>query len=204
MYKDYGFQSSIPPHTHSYLFDPIRKILDPEKNKKILDVGCGNGWLALALIKEEFDVYGIDASPSGIEIANKQAPGRFFVQDINDEQIPIPLRGIPFDTIISTEVIEHLYSPLKYLEFCRRIIEPQKGEIIISTPFHGYIKNLALSATGKMDKHFTVLWEGGHIKFWSRATLEKAMEMTGFTPKQFVGCGRVPFLWKSMVIKAAV
>jgi hypothetical protein len=37
----------------------------------------------------------------------------------------------------------------------------------VSTPYHGYHKNLGLALSGKMDAHFTALWEGGHIKFFS-------------------------------------
>jgi 2-polyprenyl-6-hydroxyphenyl methylase/3-demethylubiquinone-9 3-methyltransferase len=59
-----------------------------------------------------------------------------------------------------------------------------------------------LATTGKMDQHFTVLWDHGHIKFWSRKTLERALHEVGFQVTQFKGAARIPFFWKSMVIKA--
>lgn len=204
MYQDYGFQTSIPSHTHAYLFEPIKDLLNKEKNTSILDVGCGNGWLANALLHEGFNVYGIDASPSGIAIAKQSHPERFHVQDISSDYLPDAIKEIPFDTIISTEVIEHLYSPRQYLDFCYRVLEPQGGELILSTPYHGYLKNLVLAVTGKMDDHFTALWEGGDIKFWSKKTLEEGLRKSAFDPVDFVGCGRLPYLWKSMVVKAQV
>jgi len=36
-----------------------------------------------------------------------------------------------------------------------------------------------------MDRHFTVLWDHGHIKFWSRKTLTQALQETGFTSIAF-------------------
>ena len=60
------------------------------------------------------------------------------------------------------------------------------GEMIISTPYHGYLKNLALAITGKFDRHFTVLWDGGHIKFWSVKTLTKLLNEFGFEVVEFV------------------
>jgi len=78
------------------------------------------------------------------------------------------------------------------------------GEIIISTPYHGYLKNVVLSVSGKMDNHFTANWGGGHIKFFSRKTLSTLLESEGFTVTDFRGCGRLPYLWKSMVIKATI
>ena len=53
-----------------------------------------------------------------------------------------------------------------------------------------------------MDQHFTVLWDHGHIKFWSRKTLQQALTEIGFTNFEFAGSGRIPYVWKSMVIKA--
>ncbi len=127
------------------------------------------------------------------------------MQDLSSENLPLELQNIKFDTIISTEVIEHLYAPRKYLEFCKNVLlKNGGGEIVISTPYHGYLKNLVMAATGKMDNHFTVLWDGGHIKFWSRKTLTQLLEEFGFEVMQFKGSGRFPLLWKSMFIKAKI
>ena len=76
--------------------------------------------------------------------------------------------------------------------------------MIISTPYHGYIKNLALAVTGKLDDHFTALWDGGHIKFWSVKTLSRLLEEHGFLVVEFKGSGRTPYLWKSMLLRAKI
>ena len=64
------------------------------------------------------------------------------------------------------------------------------------------LKNLAIAITGNFDKHFTVLWDGGHIKFWSVDTLTQLLKESGFEVVEFKGSGRLPFLWKSMFIIA--
>jgi 2-polyprenyl-3-methyl-5-hydroxy-6-metoxy-1,4-benzoquinol methylase len=152
-----------------------------------------------------YDVYGTDASESGIAIAKTKYPERFFIQDLSKDDLPEEINNIVFDTIISTEVIEHIYSPKEYFEFCKKVLSKANlGELILSTPYHGYLKNLFLALTGKMESHFTVLWEGGHIKFWSRKTLTKALNESGFEVVDFKGSGRFPLLWKSMIIKASL
>jgi 2-polyprenyl-3-methyl-5-hydroxy-6-metoxy-1,4-benzoquinol methylase len=204
-YKDYGYANGTYSHVHRYILQPLLDILSKKDNRLILDIGCGNGWLCNHLIKLGYNAYGIDASESGITVARQDNPERFFLQEIMDNELPKALNGIPFNTIISTEVIEHLYGPRDYFSMCRNILRKAGGgELIITTPYHGYLKNLALSLSGRMDKHFTVLWDGGHIKFWSKKTLFHVLEEQGFTNIQFVGCGRIPWLWKSMMIQASI
>ena len=41
---------------------------------RILDLGCGNGWLTNYLISQGFDAYGTDASASGIAVARQKNP----------------------------------------------------------------------------------------------------------------------------------
>ena len=74
------------------------------------------------------------------------------------------------------------------------------GRFICTTPYHGYLKNLAISLTNKWDDHITPFWDGGHIKFWSRKTLGRLLTEAGFTNLQFRGAGRLPYLWMSMVM----
>ena len=71
---------------------------------------------------------------------------------------------------------------------------------MVSTPYHGWLKNVAIAVFNKWDAHHTLFWDGGHIKFWSRATLSKLLEEVGFEVIGFHGCGRAPYLWESMII----
>ena len=203
-YKDYGWSEGAT-HAHDYLYKDLKVLIGDDKSRTILDVGCGNGEMANRLISEGFDVYGTDGAVTGIEVARKKNADRFFVQDINSAKLPNELQDKKFDLIISTEVIEHLYNPRGYIEFCKNVlIQNGGGEMIISTPYHGYLKNLALAITGKMDSHFTVLWDGGHIKFWSVKTLTKLLNEFGFDVVEFRGSGRLPYLWKSMFVRARI
>lgn len=205
-YPEYEFTENEFITTHNYLFEPTLELLSLEKNRFILDVGCGNGELVDFLIKNGFNVYGIDASQSGIKIAKLKNPNRVFLQDLTSDDLPPEISDIPFDTVISTEVVEHLYSPKQFMHFCKKVLSKSStsAEIIISTPYHGYFKNLFLSVTNRLEHHFTVLWEGGHIKFWSRDTLSTLLDIHGFEIVKFVGCGRIPYLWKSMIIKGSL
>jgi 2-polyprenyl-3-methyl-5-hydroxy-6-metoxy-1,4-benzoquinol methylase len=199
-YKDYGWTSSSP-RSSSYLFEDLKFLLASEKKSTILDVGCGNGDMANNLIDLGYDVVGIDASSSGIAAANLRNNNRFYIQDISSSSLPLGLPSSTFDVVISTEVIEHIYDPRSYLRLCKSALKPG-GRLVLSTPYHGYVKNCALAMTNKMDSHFTALWDGGHIKFWSVKTLTQALSECGFEVVEFRGSGRIPYLWKSMFLKA--
>jgi 2-polyprenyl-3-methyl-5-hydroxy-6-metoxy-1,4-benzoquinol methylase len=200
-YKDYGYSNNEIMHNFNYMLGPLLKMLSKDKNQCILDLGCGNGYLVNHLISLGYNAYGTDASAEGVAIARQANADRFFVQDLSTGELPTQLQHLSFDTIISTEVIEHLYDPAGFIDFCKQSLS-KNGEIILSTPYHGYLKNLVLSLTNKWDKHLSPTWLGGHIKMWSAKTLGGLLTDKGFTVTDFAGCGRMPYLWMSMIIKA--
>jgi SAM-dependent methyltransferase len=103
-----------------------------------------------------------------------------------------------FPAVISLEVVEHVYAPRDYARTLFDLVEPG-GIALVSTPYHGYWKNLALALTGRLDAHFTALWDHGHIKFWSVRTLGALLREAGFYEMRFLSIGRVPALAKSMI-----
>lgn len=196
--QNYGWQDTDLTEANHLLIPEIVKLL-PERRTRILDLGCGNGTLASALGKRGHDVVGVDASADGIELARKQFPGIRFETCSIYEDSACDIIGGGYDFVISMEVIEHLYWPRKLIETGYRTLAPG-GRMIITTPYHGYLKNLALSVCDAWDGHFTAGWDGGHIKFFSRNTLTGFMQDQGFNQIDFRGVGRAPGLWKSMIL----
>lgn len=114
---------------------------------------------------------------------------------------PLAERFGSFEVVISLEVIEHIYYPRKFVGSVYDLLRPG-GIIILSTPYRSYLKNLTLALAGKMDAHFTALWDGGHIKFWSVKTLAALLAEAGFIDITFRRAGRLPPLAKSMIAVA--
>ena len=165
--------------------------------QSICDLGCGNGHITGRLAALGYRVTGVDASASGIQIARRAYPGVEFVHALIDRDLNLG----QFDLVISSDVIEHLYRPADLLEAAVTQLKPG-GQILLGTPYHGYLKNLVLAATGKMDTHFSALHDGGHIKFFSVNTLSKLMRDHGFDDLSFTFYGRAPWLWKNMICHA--
>ena len=204
---DYRYKDAEPTHANGYLWPVVFKELERTlpasssvgQRRRILDLGCGNGATSRELVRRGYDVVGVDPSESGIAQAKLADPTSQLkvasaYEDLNAEF------GI-FDAVISLEVIEHVMWPRKFLDTVLATLSPG-GMAIISTPFHGYWKNLALAVSGKLDAHFTAMWDGGHIKFWSEKTLYNLLIERGFCAVRFRRVGRISPLAKSMIVIA--
>lgn len=205
MKKDYGW-TKPKTHAHEYLLPSIVAALrasDIDQKANILDAGCGGGYVDCEIWNAGYkNIYGFDAADSGIHIARtsyQEMQDHFAVHDAYEPVLPESFPYKSYDVVLSIEVIEHLYRPQSYLENIHSWLKPG-GYLILTTPYHGYLKNLAIALLNKYDRHVNVSWEGGHIKFYSFASISSQLESAGIPLVQFVGSGRVPFLWKSMII----
>lgn len=194
----YKWASADALEDHAYTLPAIRHLL-PDGVHTVLDVGCGNGYIASRLAEMGYSVVGVDASEEGVAIARNAHPNvRFEVCSAYDDLSHF-VENV--DLVVSSEVIEHLYRPKLFLDNVYKVLR-SGGHVILTTPYHGYLKNLALSLFDYWDKHHTVDWEGGHIKFFSERTLKKMLMDCGFQNVQYHNAGRIRWLWKSMVCRA--
>ena len=201
-HADFQFDTAAESHMHIRFMPHVFAFVDnPTRGTRVLDVGCGNGFLCGEFLKRGCEIVGIDSSVQGIELARKTYPtGRFELLEA-DSNILERLAEEPFDLVVSTEVVEHLYAPREWATGCFKALKPG-GHFICTTPYHGYLKNLGISLLGKWDTHANPLWDGGHIKLWSKKSLLALLTEVGFTNVQFRGAGRMPGLWMTMIAKA--
>lgn len=199
---NYGWDAAAAKGSQSYLSPPIVETLRGLKAVRILDLGCGNGALSHYLQSQGFSVVGCDADPGGIALALQGNSGAEF-RMVSIYDAPESLGETGFDAVISTEVIEHLFHPAALPRFAGAVLK-RGGHLIVTTPYHGYWKNLLICLAGKWDSHHTALWDGGHIKFWSRRSLSLLLQANGFKVVDFRGAGRVYGLWKSMILTARI
>jgi 2-polyprenyl-3-methyl-5-hydroxy-6-metoxy-1,4-benzoquinol methylase len=189
---------------HSVLLPVVLEILNNlrgnlNEKQSIFDLGCGNGSVANVIDQQGWHVTGVDPSIEGIKLANTNFPNLKLYNGSTYDNLMEKYGQFP--VLLSLEVIEHVYSPRDYAKKIFDLLQPG-GTAIISTPYHGYWKNLVLAISGKMDAHFHVLWDHGHIKFWSIKTLSKLLCETGFVDIYFKRVGRVPPIAKSMIVTA--
>jgi len=195
---EYRYKSTEATCSNKYLWPAVQKILSQnlKYKKRVFEIGCGNGATANMLSQLGYEVIGIDPSKTGVQVAKKEYPHiQFFEGDAHEG---LSKKYGIFPVVISLEVIEHCYYPRKFAKTFYDLLT-EDGIGIISTPYHGYLKYLAIAILGKMDNHLTALWDGGHVKFWSENTLTSLLKETGFRDISFVRVGRIPAFAKSMI-----
>jgi 2-polyprenyl-3-methyl-5-hydroxy-6-metoxy-1,4-benzoquinol methylase len=156
------------------------------KNKKILDVGCYNGWYSSFFKNNNNKVYGIDASKDGVKEAIRKG---IYAKVTNvEEKFPYPDQF--FDVIHAGEIIEHLYDTDKFIEECYRVLK-KGGTLIITTPNTVSLPRriLYLFGSGKFfeasNTFSTEKIAVGHIRFFTKQLLKNFVESKGFKLKEF-------------------
>ncbi len=193
----YRFRDETIP-AHGYMVPPIRTILAEEfgsARERIFEVGCGKGDMAHAL-SDTYDIVGIDPSREGIALANLKYP--HLDLRLGSAYDDLAANFGSFKAAMSVDVVEYVAFPHK---FAANIFEllADGGIAIVSAPYHGYLKNIAIAASGSMDFHFNSSQDYGRIKFWSIKTLGALMRDAGFVDITFRRVGRVPPLAKAMI-----
>ncbi len=165
-------------------------------NQKILDAGCGSGEFVIYMKQLGFDVTGMDLAEGAIQIAKRIGASTHFV--VGSAEEGLPFSSGQFDAIWNTEVIEHLFDIHATFSEFNRILRVG-GIVILTTPFHGFLKNLAIAMIG-FEKHYNPYLS--HIRFFTKRTLTESLTRAGFQPVFWRGIGRVWPVYKSLFVVA--
>lgn len=199
----YTWADGRPTRAHEYTLPAVRRIIDAEQlggeDRRVFDLGCGNGAVMALLQQNGYQVVGVDPSVEGVAQAHAAHPE--LSVHAGSAYDDLAARHGTFPIVVSLDVVEHCFFPRKYARTLYSLVR-DGGIAIVSTPYHGYWKNLALALTGAMDRHFTALWDYGHIKFWSMQTLRTLLQEAGFKTVDFSRIGRVPPIAKTMIAAA--
>ncbi len=118
------------PYTQMPDLDYVPKIpaaLNSKISSRVLDLGCGSGWLSIFLARHGFNVTGVDIAKHAIELGQVWANDEklaidFQVQDISE----LKFEKSYFGAVVANSIFEHLtYSLAKQsLEAIHEMLEP--------------------------------------------------------------------------------
>lgn len=145
----------------------LKKFIPIDDNITIIDFGCGNGKILeeIKKINPKAKLIGLDVSEIALKEAERNLPEVEFYKIVDGEKFSLNDRIADF--IFSSEVIEHIYDTENAFMEMARILKPN-GKILLTTPYHGVIKNL-LIIIFDFNTHFNPV--GAHIRFFTKKTL---------------------------------
>ena len=145
--------------------------------RTILEFGCGEAPLGAALKqRQKCRVVGIEIDPKAAAVARKR------IDDVycGDAREIIAIVDEKFDWIIGGDIVEHLDEPWSFLAELRRVAAPS-GRLLLSIP---NVSNAALVADliqGRFDYVYMGLTCVGHLRFFTRRTIEEMLTIAGWS-----------------------
>jgi SAM-dependent methyltransferase len=166
-------------------YDHVERLVDEvtERDERVLEAGAVPCQLQ-ALLDEEFDVVGVDVDPGRAKRVVDEHDLDLRRCDLDEDRLPIETNTI--QTVVCSEVIEHLLRPRHTLREFRRVLEPG-GSLIVTTPNWSRLETLVDWAKGGVphgaECEVADLEEKGHrghVRLWSQRELAEMVEGCGF------------------------
>lgn len=168
-----------------------RALVDIPIGLPVLDAGCGQGVFSLFMLDLGYKVFGIDISYKAVrDAARTISDGYFGLASLEDG---LPFKEGYFAAVWCSEVMEHIFDVYGVLAELNRVLA-RHGMLVLTTPYHGFLKNLAIALTG-FEKHYNP--NISHIRFFTRKSLADCLGGAGFEIVKCNGVGRWKPFWMS-------
>ena len=155
-----------------------KKIIGTElKNKKFLDIGCGEGWSLKYFSDIGCNVKGIDHSSFGIKQFNPELMDHFIKCDIFEFQKNEKLAFSKYDIINVNCVLEHVLDPEKLLTDMKHLLT-DRGVFIVTFP-NDFSDIQKLSVDLKKNNEYWVV-SPDHISYFNKDSFQNMAESLGF------------------------
>jgi SAM-dependent methyltransferase len=164
----------------------------------VFDVGCGGGHLLYQLRGRFNRLVGLEYSAHRLEQAKLNLSGLNFTALQGSVEAMTEVDSNSVECMVSADTIEHV--PDVYLASAEmfRVLRPG-GRLIINTPNVASLKRRALLLAGRFPSTSQrneglggdVLFDGGHLHYFTFRSLALLLERSGFKMQQAVGFGRL-------------
>jgi 2-polyprenyl-3-methyl-5-hydroxy-6-metoxy-1,4-benzoquinol methylase len=145
--------------------------------KAILEFGCGEAPLGAALkARQKCRVVGIEIDPRAAAVAKKR------IDDVycGDAREIVALIREKFDWIIGGDIVEHLDEPWSFLADLRKVCAPG-GHLLLSIPNVANAAVVSDLIRGRFDYVYMGLTCVGHLRFFTKRTIEEMLSIAGWT-----------------------
>ena len=153
--------------------DKFRKLLNDilqyKDNGKLLDIGCGPGYLMEEAKKFGFDVYGVEVGNKAAHIAKDKFGNDKVYNGVLEES---KFENKYFDIIVMSDVLEHVENPLVLFKLSYNMLN-QNSYIIITTP---NTNSFTCKSMKSKWPHYNI----EHIHYFNKKSIQILSNITGF------------------------
>jgi SAM-dependent methyltransferase len=175
------FDNQASGHYNDYIHTPLFEIIDATP-RRVLDLGCATGAFGAELVRRfpGASVVGIEAGRAAAKVAESRLE-RVLCTPL--ERLSLAEHGFrhgEFDTVIASDILEHLVNPWDLLVRLRPFLS-NRAQIVASIP---NIRNITVVSTllqgGRFDYDERGLLDITHLRFFTLSSIRQLFEETGY------------------------
>lgn len=166
-----------PTSSHSF----ILRAIGQGAGRRVLDVGCADGFLAQRLAERGWEVTGLERNPDLAQRARRFCE-QVIVADLNRQVPAVP--GL-YDAIVFGDVLEHCAEPDAVFRQICRALAPE-GQVVVSAPNIAHLSVRWMLLTGRFEYADRGILDRTHLRFFTRKSLRHFLEQNGVCRTEWV------------------
>ncbi len=198
-----GIPEGLPPADtrlrEAFLLDHVAEARERIGHApRVLDIGCGEGHFAAALLRAGAEVVAVDVAAEPLGRARSRHP----VLDLRlvESEAPLPFKDTSFDVVWAGETIEHVADTAQWLSEARRVLR-SGGLLLITTPDHGPLSRFWMGLS-RAAFHARVDPRADHLRFYTRQLLAELLADFGFADVAVKNAGGLPLARRVLLASA--
>lgn len=158
------------PSSHTFAIEAAKP------HARILDIGCGQGYVAEHLASKAEHVVGVDQF---IREKSDNPKIEFKRWDMDGGDLPVSVSE--FDQIFMLDVIEHLKDPELFMEKLRSAAANKRPEIVLTTANIGFLVPRLMLLLGNFNYGRKGILDRTHTRLFTFKSLRELFDQTGYT-----------------------
>lgn len=143
---------------------------------RILDVGCGQGYLANELARKGCSVTGMDRHVPAKPQDNGQL--EFIRWDLDRSEFPVNVST--YDQIFLLDILEHLKQPAHFMDELRFAAECKRPEIVLTTANVGFLITRLMLLFGHFNYGKKGILDSTHTRLFTFRSLTALLKQSGY------------------------
>jgi SAM-dependent methyltransferase len=161
------------------ILSTMRNTMGPLTGRRVLDVGCGTGFVAAALERAGMEVWGVDMHLVSLKRARQRVRGPLFSS--RSQVLPF---FADFDSATLFDVIEHLDDDVSAVRQAAAVLQPN-GVVVVTVP----------AGPERWTRYDAVI---GHKRRYDRQTLINVLQRAGLDVRYVAYFSCLPLLTQVM------